>query len=255
MPKKRAKERLEEVVDAIGPLQERLYAENRQALLLVFQAMDAAGKDGTIRKLLSGVNPAGCQVSSFKRPSSEELDHDFLWRHVVRLPERGILGVHNRSWYEEVLVVRVNPGILTGGQRLPPHALQGDVWGDRLQSIRDLEAHLDRNGTTVVKFFLNVSHAEQGRRLRARIDEPEKRWKFEAGDLDARADWEAYQTAYEQALNETSRPCAPWYAIPADHKWTMRVMVAEIVLRTLQAMNPTIPDPTDIDWQAARGRI
>lgn len=251
LEKKDAKARLEEHVDAIREAQYRLYAEDRQSLLLVFQAMDAAGKDGTIRRLLSGVNPAGCHVASFKRPSSEELDHDFLWRHVRQLPRRGIIGVHNRSWYEEVLVVRVNPGILQA-QRLDAYPT---IWDDRLRSIRELEAHLHRNGTRVVKFFLNVSYDEQARRLRARIDEPDKRWKFEEGDLSVRQQWDDYQRAYQATLAATSRPEAPWYAIPADHKWTMRVTVADVVRRTLEDMDPQVPEPQDIDWEDARRRL
>ena len=253
--KKEARGRLATAVSAIAALQQTLFAENRQALLLVFQAMDAAGKDGTIRHLLSGVNPAGCQVHSFKRPSSEELDHDFLWRHARRLPERGCIGVHNRSWYEEVLVVRVNPGILRHGQRLPERCTGPAVWTDRLASIRDFESHLARNGTAVVKFFLNVSRPEQARRLLARIDQPEKRWKFEEGDLDARDQWEEYMAAYEQALRATSTVDAPWYAIPADHKWTMRVLVAETVQAHLQALEARIPAPTDTDWEGCRDRL
>ncbi len=252
---RQAKDRLREAVGGIADLQERLYAEDRQALLLVFQAMDAAGKDGTIRRLLTGVNPAGCQVFAFKRPSKRELDHDFLWRHVKRLPERGRIGVHNRSWYEEVLVVRVNPDILTRGQRLPARLTGAEVWNERMRSIREAEAHLARNGTTVVKFFLHVSQEEQARRLIARIDEPEKRWKFEEGDLAARDQWSAYMGAYEQALNATSRPEAPWYCIPADHKKTLRVIVAELVLEHMQRMNPVVPAPEDIDWEAARRRL
>ncbi len=255
LDKQEAKHRLAKAVESISTLQEALYAENRQALLVVFQAMDAAGKDGTIRRLLTGVNPVGCQVFSFKRPSAQELDHDFLWRHVKALPERGRIGIHNRSWYEEVLVVRVNPGILTGGQRLPAHLTGPEVWDGRMRSIRDFEAHLARNGTPVVKFFLNVSREEQARRLVARIDEPDKRWKFDEGDLDARDMWPSYMQAYEQALNATSREEAPWYAVPADHKWTMRVLVAELVAEHLKRMNPQIPSPEDIDWEAARARL
>lgn len=255
MTKSDAKGKLSAHVDAIGALQERLFAEDRQALLLVFQAMDAAGKDGTIRRLLTGINPAGCQVTSFKRPSSMELDHDFLWRHVGALPERGRIGVHNRSWYEEVLVVRVNEGILTNSQRLPSRCIGPDVWEGRLRSIREFESHLARNGTTVVKFFLNVGRKEQAQRLTDRIDEPDKRWKFESGDLDARDQWAAYQSAYAAALSETSTVDAPWYAIPADHKWTMRVAVADVVRQTLERMSPKVPSPEDIDWVEARRRL
>jgi polyphosphate kinase 2 (PPK2 family) len=173
----------------------------------------------------------------------------------MALPERGRIGVHNRSWYEEVLVVRVNEGILTKSQRLPSTCLGADIWEGRMRSIREFESHLSRNGTTVVKFFLNVGRAEQARRLVDRIDEPDKRWKFESGDLEARDQWEAYQSAYEAALSQTSTDEAPWYAIPADHKWTMRVAVAEVVHQTLERMNPTVPSPADIDWADARRRL
>jgi len=255
LTKSDAKSKLKEHVKGISAFQERLFSQDRQALLLVFQAMDAAGKDGTIRRLLTGINPAGCQVTSFQRPSSLELDHDFLWRHVRYLPERGRIGVHNRSWYEEVLVVRVNEGMLTNSQRLPSSCLVADVWEGRMRSIREFESHLCRNGTTVVKFFLNVGQVEQTRRLLARIDEPEKRWKFDPRDLDVREQWAAYQSAYEAALTQTSTADAPWYAIPADHKWTMRVAVAEIVHQTLARMDPAVPSPDDIDWGEARRRL
>ena len=241
--KKRNKEKLKEHVGQLAELQRMLYAQDRYAVLFVFQAMDAAGKDGTIRAVMSGINPAGCQVSSFKRPSSEEIDHDFLWRIARRLPERGRIGIFNRSHYEEVLVVRANPGILEH-QRLP-RAPKKTIWRERYESIRDYERHLARNGTVIVKFFLNVSRDEQRERLIARIDDPAKNWKFEAGDLAVRKQWDTYMKAYEGALRATSTPFAPWYAIPADDKPFMRQTVAAIMRRTLEALPlkyPTLDD-------------
>ncbi len=232
------KRALREEVDALDDLQRKLYADNRFAVLLVFQAMDAAGKDGTIRAVTTGINPAGCQVSAFKRPSAEELDHDFLWRIHRRLPERGRIGIFNRSHYEEVLVLRVHPEILDG-QRLPRRPKR--IWQERYASIRDMERHLARNGTVILKFFLHVSKDEQKKRLLERIDDERKNWKFEAGDLDTRDRWDDYMRAYEKALNATSRPWAPWYAIPADDKPYMRATVASIVRRTLQALPIAYP--------------
>lgn len=232
------KEKLQRSVRKLGDLQRVLYADDRYSLLLVFQAMDAAGKDGTIRKVLSGVNPAGCQVFSFKKPSSLELDHDFLWRTAKRLPERGRIGVFNRSYYEEVLVVRVHPEILNY-QRLPYQ--DADIWQQRLHSIAEHEAHLARNGTIILKFWLNVSRDEQKARFLSRLDEPEKNWKFSSGDVRERGHWEAYMEAYQNALNATSRPWAPWYAIPADNKHYMRATVAGIVENTLAGLGLRYP--------------
>lgn len=240
--KKANKKRLAGLVDRLDDLQRVLYADNRHALLLVFQAMDAAGKDSTIRAVMSGVNPAGCQVSSFKVPSSEELDHDFLWRSARRLPERGRIGVFNRSYYEEVLVVRVHPEYLEG-QNLPRCIVPETIWEQRYQSIRDHELHLARNGTVVLKFFLNVSHAEQRKRFLARLDEPDKNWKFAAGDVRERGYWQDYQLAYQKALAATSRSWAPWFAIPADDKPTMRADVAEIVVAALERLDLRYPQP------------
>lgn len=227
-------------------LQRAMYADDSHALLLVFQAMDAAGKDGTIRAVMSGVNPAGCQVYSFKKPSDEDLDHDFLWRIHRCLPERGRIGIFNRSHYEEVLVVRVHPEYL-GGQKLPGDPDPEKLWPERYESIRDMEKHLARNGTTIVKFWLNVSRDEQRDRFLARIDEPDSNWKFNVGDVAERTLWERYMEAYEAALNETSRPWAPWYAIPADSKSYMRRTVAEIIAATLEKMRPEYPDVSDED--------
>ena len=241
-----AKKTLAANVKRIAEAQRKLYAHNRYALLLVFQPVDAAGKDSTIRKVLSGVNPAGCQVFSFKQPSNEELDHDFLWRTAKRLPERGRIGVFNRSYYEEALVVRVHPEYL-GGQRIPgvdPNALAEDFWSQRFRSIRDHEEHLARNGTVILKFWLRVSRLEQARRLLARLERPEKNWKFSAGDLSERKLWDRYTAAYEDLLPATSRPWAPWYAIPADNKRDMRAIVSSIVAETLESLPLRWPQVT-----------
>jgi len=234
------KDQLEETVDRLDDLQRRLYADDHWSVLLVFQAMDAAGKDSTIRAVLRGINPQGCQVSSFKQPSKLELDHDFLWRINRALPERGRIGVFNRSHYEEVLVVRVHPEYL-GGQRLPRNVPLEDRWEERYRSIRDFERHLASNGYLVLKFFLNVSKEEQAERFRRRIDRPDKNWKFSDGDLAERQLWDDYMVAYEKALNATSRPWAPWYAIPADNKPFMRTTVAGIVEGALDSLGLEFP--------------
>jgi PPK2 family polyphosphate:nucleotide phosphotransferase len=240
--KKANEKALEEQVDQLVKLQAKLYAQREYSMLLVFQAMDAAGKDGTLRAILSGVNPAGCEVHSFKAPTAEELDHDFLWRIQRRLPGRGMIGVFNRSHYEEVLVVRVNPQFLAG-QRLPKMpATHHELWQDRYHSIREAERHWSRNGLVILKFWLNVSREEQRQRLLDRIDDPKANWKFEAGDLKARAQWSDYMTAYQDALSATSRPWAPWYAIPADSKSYMRLAVARIVVSTLERLSLHFPE-------------
>ena len=245
--KKALKKELKQLRKEIGELQHRLFAEDKNSLLLVFQAMDAAGKDSTIRAVLSGVNPAGCHVSSFKKPSAEELDHDYLWRSAIRLPERGRIGVFNRSYYEETLVVRVHPNYLQY-QRLAdlPDDLNENslesFWDERFESINDHEKHLTRNGTMIIKFWLNVSKDEQKKRFLSRLNEPEKYWKFDSGDLKERALWDDYMHAYEQMLNATSTDNAPWYAIPADNKLFMRVEVAKTIVATLKAMDPQFPD-------------
>lgn len=236
------KKRLNKLVGEIDDLQRRLYADDKYSVLLVFQAMDAAGKDSTIRAVMSGVNPAGCQVHSFKQPSAEELDHDFLWRSAKRLPQRGRIGVFNRSYYEEVLVVRVHPEYL-GGQKLPRQPDLDELWQERFESISDHEKHLARNGTIVLKFWLNVSQQEQHHRFLDRLDDSHKNWKFSAGDIAESERWNDYMQAYEEALNATSRPWAPWYAIPADNKPYMRLQVAEILaesLRSLQLQYPQV---------------
>lgn len=224
----------------ISDLQHKLYADNRYALLLVFQAMDAAGKDSTIRHVLTGVNPAGCQVFSFKAPSTQELDHDFLWRHAVALPERGRIGVFNRSYYEEVLVVRVHPEFLEN-QRLPRGVIAPGIWRERYRSIVEHERHMVQNGTVVLKFWLNVSKDEQRNRFLRRINKPNKRWKFSVRDMEERALWNNYMAAYEEVLNATSKPWAPWYAIPADSKPYMRWQVAHIISETLRSLKIDFP--------------
>jgi PPK2 family polyphosphate:nucleotide phosphotransferase len=239
--KRRTDALLEESASVMATLQERLYAQDRWSVLLIFQAMDAAGKDGTIRALLSGVNPAGCHVQSFKSPSSLELDHDFLWRISGALPERGRIGVFNRSHYEEVIAVRVHPPYLEA-QNLPgPKPSGAEMWRQRHESINDFERHLARNGTVILKFFLNVSKEEQRVRLMARIDEPDSNWKFDPRDLRERALWPAYMRAFEDTLRCTSTPWAPWYAIPADDKPFMRREVARIVSATLQGLKLKFP--------------
>ena len=238
--KKENKKILETYVDLFNEYQRKLYAYDRYAVLLIFQAMDAAGKDGTIRAVTTGVNPAGFQVSSFKVPTPQELDHDFLWRTTRRLPERGRIGIFNRSYYEEVLVVRVHPNYLQP-QRLPRELPLNELWRERYESIRDFEKHIARNGTVVLKFWLNVSREEQKERFLARIEEPEKNWKFSEGDVREREHWDEYMAAYEDALNATSRPWAPWYAIPADDKPFMRACVAEIIVKTLETLNLHYP--------------
>jgi len=243
--KKEKKELLEERVQELARLQRILHADDRHAVLLVFQAMDAAGKDSTIRAVTTGINPAGFQVACFKKPSAEELDHDFLWRTTLALPERGRIGIFNRSHYEETLVVRVHPEYLEG-QRLPPGPRGKKLWKERFHSIREYERHLARNGTVVLKFWLNVSRKEQARRLLARLDDPDKRWKFEAGDVQERERWDDYMALYEEALNATSRPWAPWYAIPADDKPFMRLAVATIFLAALRGLDLVHPE-TDRD--------
>jgi len=227
------------ITRSIGDLQHKLYAENRHAVLFVFQAMDAGGKDSTIRSVFTGVNPAGFQVSSFKAPSAEELDHDFLWRIARRLPERGRIGVFNRSHYEEVLIVRVHPEFLEA-QRLPDCNLE-TIWAERFESIRNFEKHLAESGTAIVKFFLNVSRDEQRDRLLRRIDKPSHNWKFSLDDVNERDRWPDYMRAFEDALDQTSRPWAPWYAIPADSKPYMQLQVARIVQETLEGLRLAFP--------------
>ena len=239
--KQQAAALLQQGIERLRELQEQLYAQDRWSLLLVFQAMDAAGKDSTIKHVMSGVNPQGCQVHSFKQPSPEELDHDFLWRTTSRLPERGRIGIYNRSYYEEVLVVRVHPELLMQ-QKLPSKLITKELWKERFQSINDLELHLARNGTSVRKFFLHVSKDEQRRRFEERLDRPEKHWKFSLGDVRERAHWDAYQHAYEDMIRNTSTPHAPWYVVPADHKWFTRLVVAAAVVDALEDLGLAWPE-------------
>ena len=230
-------------VDRLAQRQDLLYAHDRYALLVIFQAMDAAGKDSVIKHVMSGINPQGCQVFSFKQPSATELDHDFLWRTAACLPERGRIGIFNRSYYEEVLVVRVHPEILQG-QRLPSEvATDRSIWKRRLQSIVDHERHLHRNGTRIVKFFLHVSKEEQARRFLSRIDDPKKNWKFSAADFAERALWKDYMRAYEDCLEATSTDQAPWYSVPADDKPNARLIVSQVVLDTMKSLKMRYPSP------------
>lgn len=256
--KKKLERMLADKIDELHNLQRVLYASDTHSLLVVFQAMDAAGKDGTIRAVLSGVNPAGCQVYSFKQPSDEELDHDFLWRTARCLPERGRIGIFNRSYYEEVLVVRVHPEYL-GNQRLPhvPKKLD-ELWKQRYESIVEHERHLARNGTVVVKFWLNVSKDEQKARFLKRIDDPDRNWKFSMADVKERQYWDDYMGAYEDLLNATSKPWAPWYAIPADNKAYMRLKVAEVLVETLKSLDlkyPVLDEEAASRLDAARAAL
>ena len=225
-------------------MQDKLYAHDRWSVLLVFQAMDAAGKDSTIKHVMSGVNPQGCQVSSFKAPSSEELDHDFMWRCIKRLPERGRIGIFNRSYYEEVLAVRVHPEYLEG-QKLPPSLVGDDIWRERYADIKAFERYLARQGTIILKFFLNVGKDEQKQRFMDRLDRPEKNWKFSSSDLKTRAEWPQYMSAYEDMIKATASSVAPWYVIPADQKWFMRALVVASIVDRLQELEmdyPTVPE-------------
>ena len=242
--KPRAKEGLQIGVSALAELQDMLYAQDRWAVLLIFQAMDAAGKDGTIKHVMSGVNPQGCQVFSFKSPSAEDLDHDFLWRCIKCLPNRGHIGIFNRSYYEEVLVVRVHPEFLTK-QKIPPALLTKDIWRERFQDIRSFERYLSRNGIKIVKFFLHVSKKEQRRRFLARAEEPEKNWKFSASDLPERGFWDSYMEAYEDAMEATTSEEAPWYVVPADNKWVTRAVVADVITSAIRSLDLKVPEVTE----------
>jgi PPK2 family polyphosphate:nucleotide phosphotransferase len=238
--KPRAKEALQTGIEALAALQDMLYAQDRWGVLLVFQAMDAAGKDGSIKHVMSGVNPQGCQVASFKAPSAEELDHDYLWRCNKNLPERGRIGIFNRSYYEEVLVLRVHPELLQS-QKLPEARVGKGIWKDRYRDIRAYERYLNTNGIIVRKFFLHVSREEQKRRFMERIDNPEKNWKFSASDARERGHWNDYMAAYEDAIRETATPESPWYVVPADNKWFTRVVVAAAVIDALASLGLHYP--------------
>jgi len=238
--KQQAGELLQRGIERLTELQEMLYAQDRWSVLLIFQAMDAAGKDSTIKHVMSGVNPQGCQVVSFKQPSAEELDHDFLWRSARRLPERGRIGIFNRSYYEEVLVVRVHPELLAK-QKLPSKLVTKQIWEQRFTDINAHERYLTRNGTVIRKFFLHVSREEQKQRFLSRLDEPEKHWKFSLADVQERAHWEAYQHAYEEMIRNTTTKQAPWYVVPADNKWFTRLAVAAAVIDTLEELELAYP--------------
>ncbi|NJO39821.1 MAG: polyphosphate kinase 2 family protein [Cyanobacteria bacterium CRU_2_1] len=238
--KKDATGKLQSDIKRLGEYQDVLYAQNTYALLLIFQAMDAAGKDGTIKHVMSGVNPQGCQVYSFKAPSEEELDHDYLWRSMKALPERGRIGIFNRSYYEEVLVVRVHPEILAK-QQLPPEAKGKEIWKRRFEEINNFEKYLVNNGIIILKFFLNISKAVQKKRFLERIDRPEKNWKFSASDVKERTFWKDYMTVYEDMFNHTSTEWAPWYIIPANHKWFTHLAVADVINTKLQALKLQYP--------------
>ena len=238
--KKDAKELLAEGVKRLSDLQERLYAQDRWAVLLIFQAMDAAGKDSVIEHVMKGVNPQGCDVYSFKQPSQEELDHDFMWRSARCLPERGRIGIFNRSYYEEVLVVRVHPEILAK-EKMPTNLVTKDIWKERFKDIRAFERYLSRNGTLILKFFLHVSKEEQKRRFLERIEEPSKNWKFSMGDVAERKLWDKYMAAYEDMIRNTSRPKAPWHVVPANNKWFTRLVVAAEVVEALDRLGLKYP--------------
>jgi PPK2 family polyphosphate:nucleotide phosphotransferase len=251
---KHAKELLERGIASMAELQDKLYAQDRWGVLLIFQAMDAAGKDGAIKHVMSGVNPQGCQVYSFKVPSEEELNHDYLWRNMRHLPERGHIGIFNRSYYEEVLVVRVHPEALKH-ERIPLSLVTKDIWKERFEDINAVERYLARNGIVIRKFFLNLSKKEQKKRFLARLDEPEKNWKFSAADIRERECWSDYMNAYEDMITHTASQHAPWYVVPADNKWFTRVVVAAAIVDTLENLKLTYPevDPQDrAELNAAR---
>jgi PPK2 family polyphosphate:nucleotide phosphotransferase len=239
--KPRAKEALAMGVEALAELQDKLYAEDKWTLLLIFQAMDAAGKDGAIKHVMSGVNPQGCQVHSFKAPSAEDLDHDYLWRCMKVLPNRGHIGIFNRSYYEETLVVRVHPAFLAK-QKLPPDLVSKNIWKERFEDIRNFEQYLGHNGVVVRKFFLHVSKKEQKRRFLQRLENPEKHWKFSAADMNERGYWKEYMHAYEDMIRHTAAQEAPWYVVPADNKWFTRVVVAAAVIETLDSLKLSYPE-------------
>jgi PPK2 family polyphosphate:nucleotide phosphotransferase len=238
--KEKADELLQQGVAVLQDLQEKLYAQDQWAVLLIFQAMDAAGKDSLVKHVMSGVNPQACEVSSFKQPSVEELNHDFLWRTTRRLPERGKIGIFNRSYYEEVLVVRVHQEYLAK-QHLPPELVTKKIWKERFKDIRNFEEYLTRNGVIIRKFFLHLSKEEQKKRFLARLDEPEKNWKFSEADVHERKYWDDYMNAYEDMIRHTSTPDAPWYVVPADHKWFTHIAVSSVIIQTLEEMDLQFP--------------
>ena len=238
--KSRAKEELQAGVQALAELQEMLYAQDRWSVLLIFQAMDAAGKDGAIKHVMSGINPQGCQVFSFKAPTSEDLDHDFLWRCLKRVPERGRIGIFNRSYYEETLIVRVHPELLAA-QKLPDKLITGKIWKQRFEDIRNVERYLTRNGVIIRKFFLHLSKREQKTRFLERLDTPDKNWKFSVRDVEERGHWKDYMAAYEDMIRNTATPHAPWYVVPADNKWFTRLVVAGATIDALAGLDLHFP--------------
>lgn len=241
----------------LAELQDKLYAQDRWSVLCIIQAMDAAGKDGTIKHVFSGVNPQGCAVTSFKAPTSLELDHDFLWRHIVNLPARGQIGIHNRSWYEEVLITRVHPDIIGHG-KLPSALVTRHIYDERLEDIAAYERYLTRQGTLVLKFFLHISPEEQRRRFLARIEEPSKNWKFNAGDVAERAHWDEYQKAYQQAIRGTASHAAPWYVVPADRKWFAHLVVTGAIVHAMEGLGLAYPQMNEAEFgklQAARATL
>jgi PPK2 family polyphosphate:nucleotide phosphotransferase len=255
--KDRAKDLLAAGIEGLAAMQEKMYAQNKWALLLIFQAMDAAGKDGVIKHVMSGINPQGCQVHSFKAPSPEELDHDYLWRCARSLPERGRIGIFNRSYYEEVLVVRVHPEYLKA-QHLPDACIGKDIWEDRFKDIRNWEEYLSRNGVCIRKFFLHVSKAEQKKRFIERLEEPDKNWKFNAGDVAERAHWDEYQSAYEDAIRHTATARSPWFVVPADNKWYTRLVVAAAIHDAMDSLGlefPTLDDSKKKELAAAAAAL
>ncbi len=257
LTKEKAAVQLQMGIDRLASLQDKLYAQNTYGILILFQAMDAAGKDGTIKHVMSGINPQGCQVYSFKTPTTEELDHDYLWRYTRALPERGRIGIFNRSYYEEVLIARVHPEVLTKQQL--PHRPKGDrIWEQRFQEMNHFEDYLTNNGIIVLKFFLNLSKQEQKKRFLKRIDTPERNWKFSISDIEERQFWDDYQYVYEEMFNHTSTAAAPWYIIPADRKWYTRLAVAEIINARLLELDldyPTVSDEQKALLQTARTRL
>jgi PPK2 family polyphosphate:nucleotide phosphotransferase len=240
LAKEHADEALQKDVARISELQSELYAQDRWSLLLIFQALDAAGKDGAVKHVMSGVNPEGCQVYSFKTPSETELQHDFLWRTTCALPERGHIGIFNRSYYEEVLIVRVHPEVLKS-EKNPPSLVTKHIWDERFEDIRNFEKHMARNGTIIRKFFLHLSKKEQKQRFLARLDEPQKNWKFSAADVHEREYWDAYQDAYEDMIRNTATEVAPWYVVPADNKWFTRMVISAVVVEALEGLDLSYP--------------
>jgi PPK2 family polyphosphate:nucleotide phosphotransferase len=255
--KKEGKDLLEKGVEWLAEQQDMLYAQDHWAVLLVFQAMDAAGKDGTIKHVTSGINPQGCSVTSFKQPSSEELDHDYLWRYMRHVPARGEIGIFNRSYYEEVLVVKVHANVLAT-QKMHPSLITKRIWDERYEDITHFERYLTRNGVRILKFFLHVSKKEQKRRFMSRLDEPEKNWKFAASDVNERQYWSEYQAAYERAICETASPDAPWFVVPADNKWYTRLIVAAAVVEAIGRLDlgyPEVDDAKRKELAAARAQL